>query len=199
MFPAALGFRVHSGWAVAVALAAPGGRPAVAERRRIQLAGAETPSQPYHAAKGLPLREAEKLIGACRENARRMALEAVGQLVAGLHMNGHRVAGCGLLLAAGRPLPGLAAILASHALIHTAEGELFREALSHASDISGLPVRRVKERDLLERGVSELGIPSAELERTLAELGRAIGPPWRKDEKHAALAAWMCLASAADR
>lgn len=101
------------------------------------------------------------------------------------------MAACGLLLASGRPLPALEKVLASHALIHTAEGELFREALRAASRECGLPLAAVRERDLFARGAADLGIPE-----TLAEMGRALGPPWRQDEKFAAIAAWLALKAA---
>jgi len=46
--------------------------------------------------------------------------------VADLRGKGYRPVGSALLLASGRPLPKLETILASHALIHTADGEHFR-------------------------------------------------------------------------
>ena len=88
---------------------------------------------------------------------------------------------------------------ASHALIHTAEGELFRKALVNASERYGLPVTGVKERELFDRGTVDLHIPVDKLKRHVAELGRAIGPPWRQDEKLAALAGWVALAAASKR
>jgi len=108
---------------------------------------------------------------------------------------GHDVAGCALLRASGRPLPILAATLASHALIHTADGEHFRDALSHAADHCGLPLVGVRERELLARGEAAVGLSADELLRRVGEMGRALGPPWRQDEKLAALAAWLVLAS----
>ena len=102
---------------------------------------------------------------------------------------GHPVTGCGLLLASGRPLPALPAILASHPLIHTAEGELFREALRVASAECGLQVTAVKERDLTS------SIPPA-LQSNIQKLGSTIGPPWRQDEKFSAMAAWLALHTA---
>ena len=104
--------------------------------------------------------------------------------------------GAGILLASGRPLPGLAATLASHALIHTAEGELFREALAQASESAGLTVLGVREREAYERGAAALRLASDKLRLRLSEMGRAVGAPWTQDEKLAALAAWLVLAEA---
>jgi len=99
-----------------------------------------------------------------------------------------------LLLASGRPQPKLEAILASHALIHAADGEHFRIALREASQSCGLAVTGIREADLLECAQGVLGQPAARLQATVTGLGRALGPPWTQDQKLAALAAWVVLA-----
>jgi hypothetical protein len=49
----------------------------------------------------------------------------------------------GLLLSSSRPLPKeLTAILASHALIHTAEGEMYRDVLRSGCEKAGVEGRR---------------------------------------------------------
>ncbi len=196
MTKAAVGFRAHSGWSALVAVAAGARWPVVIDRRRIELADAAIPGsmQPYHAAEPMKLKDAEACIQRSIDQARRLAQRALHAAIDELRKSGHEVAGCGILLASGRPAPALAAILASHALIHTAEGELFRDALRYASERCKLPVTAVKERDLFERAAAELRIPSGELQRRVAEMGRAIGPPWRQDQKLAALVGWLALA-----
>src|SRR5262249_46704682 len=96
-------------------------------------------------------------------------------------------------LGSGRVLPELRSILASHALIHTAEGEFFRKALVEAGEHCGLPIVGVKERELFERASAHFRMPAGALERRIAELGRSIGPPWTQDQKYAALVAWLAL------
>jgi len=118
-------------------------------------------------------------------------------MIAQLGEKGHRVVGVGVLFAAGRPLPELAAILRSHPLLHTAEGEFFREALVSAGEQCSLPVTRIREREIQDRATAALGRDQTELERHIQELGRSLGPPWRQDEKLATLAAWITLAEAA--
>jgi hypothetical protein len=90
-------------------------------------------------------------------------------------------------------LPALDKILASHALIHTAEGEFYRNALVEAGEHCGLTVKGAKERELFEIGAAQLHLSIKQLERCIAELGRPIGPPWTQDQKYAALAAWLTL------
>jgi hypothetical protein len=195
MKPAALGLRVHSGWAALVAVAGPLEAPAVLDRRRLELAEPSVPgsAQPFHAAEGRRLAKAEDIIKRCTAGARRLARGGLKATLDDLGAQGHAPVACGLLLAAGRPLPDLAAILASHALIHTADGELYRDALADAAGRCGLALLRVKERELLAHSARVLKVREETLLPRLAEMGRGLGPPWRQDEKLAALAAWVAL------
>jgi hypothetical protein len=168
--------------------------PAVVVRRRVELSR-RTPRQPFHAAEGRPFAAAEDLIRRSTDEAAALAERAVREAVAELRAAGHEPVAGGLLLAAGRPLPGLREVLASHALIHAAEGELFRDVLRQASLRCGLRVAEVRERDLEERAARSLRRSPAELRRRLAEWGKALGPPWTQDEKRAALVAWLALAA----
>ncbi len=163
-------------------------------RRRIELSR-RTPRQPFHAAEGRPFAAAEDLIRRATDEATALAERAVREAAAELRAAGHEPVAGGLLLAGGRPLPGLREVLASHALIHAAEGELFRDVLRQASRACGLRVAEVKERDLDERAARWLRRSPAELRRRLAEWGKALGPPWTQDEKRAALVAWLALAA----
>jgi len=97
------------------------------------------------------------------------------------------------LLASGRALPPLEEILESHALIHTADGELFREALADACAQCKLPLQRVKEKKLLAEATHSLGQTEPTLVKQLAELGQTFDAPWTQDEKLATLAAWLAL------
>jgi hypothetical protein len=190
---AALGFRSHSGWAALVAVAGPPAEPAAILRRRVELSR-RTPRQPFHAAEGCLFPAAEALVRRSTDEASALATSAVEGAIAELRARGYETVASGLLLSAGRALPDLRSVLASHALIHAAEGELFREVLRQASGRCGLHLAEVKERELPERAARAAGVPSAELQRRLAEWGKALGAPWTQDEKRAALVAWIALA-----
>ena len=199
MTQAALGFRAHSGWAVLVAVAGGPHPPVVIDRRRIEIADPALPGskQPYHAAEGWPLGKAEKYLNQCIGRTKLLARRAVSAVVAELGEKGHNVVGAGILSASGRPLTTLAATLASHALIHTAEGEFFRNALIEASEACSVAITRVKEKELFARAAENVGTPAANLHPLLTEMGRPLGPPWSQDEKYAALLGWLVLAAAA--
>ncbi len=116
------------------------------------------------------------------ESSRGLALEAMEAAIKGLRAQGHEVGGCGVLLGSGKALPGLEGILASHALIHTAEGELFREVVVWAA----------REHRLAVTGVREKELDGAMLKR-IASLGKLIGPPWTQDQKYATVVGLMAL------
>jgi hypothetical protein len=101
---------------------------------------------------------------------------------------------CTILLASGRPIPELAKVLASHALIHAADGEHFRNALAAAAEACGLETLRVAEKDVAARVAERLRLSPAQLTRRVAGWRRELGAPWTADQKLAALAAWAALA-----
>jgi hypothetical protein len=190
---AALGFRVHSGWAAVVAVCVNRGAPVVLARQRVHLVETFTYEfrQPYHTAEKMLLGQAREFIARMQAEARRLAYRAVRELESRTQEQGVKLTRCGLLLASGRPLPTLEKILASHALIHTADGELFREALLHANSRCGLEELTIKEKELLGYAGQVLRAKPNELMRRVTELGHSLGAPWSQDEKFATLAAWL--------
>ena len=196
MNQAALGFRVHSGWTSLVAISLEEGSPMVLLRQRPHLVKTFTYAfrQPYHTAEKAPRAEASGIISRARAEARSLAYKSIHSVQTSLQTQGYVLKCCGLLLASGRALPSLPQILESHALIHTADGELFRHALIHASERCGLEMFTVKERELMDKSSDALRLKPEEISRRLAGLGAGLGPPWTQDEKLAALIAWVSLA-----
>ena len=196
---AALGFRAHSGWAAMVALSLENGEPRVLLRERPKLVETFTYEfrQPYHTAQKMPLKQADEFIQRSESEARSLASVAFARAVAEIQRQGLKITSCGLLLASARPLPELEKILASHALIHSADGELFRGALAHVIRQHKLRLLAIRERELLERGIESLGAKKEKLLSRLTALGKGMGPPWSQDEKFATLVAWIALISSA--
>src|SRR5467141_2735786 len=118
MKQAAVGFRVHSGWAAMVAVSVEKSAPAVLARQRVHLVEVFTYEfrQPYHTAEKMPHGEARAFISRVQAEAKRLAYRAIRGLQGSLQKQGYELSRCGLLLASGKPLPGLEKILASHAL-----------------------------------------------------------------------------------
>jgi hypothetical protein len=170
----AIGFAIHTGWAAAVVLS---DEPLVVARVRIALAEDDPagemhgPRFVYHLAaeKG----DAEARVRAAERMAQQRGVAALAPLA---KQHGIVVAA---LPAPKRALPPLAAILQSHALIHAAEGELYRRALEQACRSVGFTIMT---EDAQAQGGSPLPIGK-------------MPPPWGKDQKEAAARAWAALAS----
>src|SRR5260221_2692607 len=194
---AAIGFRVHSGWAEMVAVSLEDGVPIVLQRRKLLLVGtfSYTFRQPYHTAEKMPLGDASEFVRGVETESRELALSGLRALEKELDSADCKVRGCALLLASGRKLPEFEKILASHALIHTADGELFREAIRRACMRAKLRLAAITERELLTTAATHLKKKPEFLNRQVAALGKSLGPPWTQDEKLATLAAWLILAN----
>jgi hypothetical protein len=190
---AALGFHMHSGWGVLVAISGEANSVELLDRRRIVVADSEVPGaiQPYHFAAQLEPAAQEKHLAHCASSSSRLAAKAIAEVIKELEGRHYRIVGAAILLASGRALPPLAKILAAHPLIHTAEGEFFRQAVHQACEGLQIPVTAIRVRELDVRANR-----ASKLQRSIDGLGRTVGPPWTKDHKTAALAAALLLAPA---
>lgn len=188
---AALGFQMHSGWGVLVAVSQDANAVTLLDRRRIVVANPEERGaiQPYHFAAQLESSAQEKHLAQCAASSCQLAAAAIAEVIRELDERRHRVVGAAILFASGRPLPPLAKILGAHPLIHTAEGEFFRQAARQACEGLRIPVTAIRMRELDTKANQ-----GSALQRSIAGLGRTVGPPWTKDHKTAALAAALLLA-----
>jgi hypothetical protein len=191
----AIGVRVHSGWGALVAVAGEPPELEILERRRITVIEPDMPGakQPYHFVRECEVAQAQEHLTACAKLAEKLAHDSIRAIIRELGGIGYRVAASAILLASGRQLPPLAQILASHPLLHTAEGEFFRQAFRKACESLKLPVAGIRERELEARAAAVLGKAAARVQRRIAEAGKALGPPWTTDQKLAALAAALVL------
>jgi hypothetical protein len=195
MRPAAIGIRPHSGWGALVVAAGGPGTVEVVDRRKIiitaqNLKGAK---QPYHFALEQKLADPESYLAECADASERLAWEALREILLETRRRERAVGSCAILLAAGRDLPAVPKILASHPLIHTAEGEFFRQAFRRASERLDIEVKGIRERELDERAREVYGANADSLKREIAGFGSSVGPPWTSDQKNACLAALLVL------
>jgi hypothetical protein len=169
----ALGFSVHTGWAAMVAV---GGarKPRILLRERLALvAGVRFV---YHAAVEMDLGAAARAIDAAAKEAEESAFAAIARL-----RKEHSLDRCAVVAGPAIPPGDLAAIVRAHPMIHTAEGALFRDAILAAAARHRLAAELFPPRTL----PADAG--------EVADAGRGIGPPWGKDQRLAALAAWRML------
>ncbi|HLW54447.1 MAG TPA: hypothetical protein VKW06_16550 [Candidatus Angelobacter sp.] len=174
------------------------GAEQILERRRLEIIEPHAPgaAQPYHFVERLELAAAEKHLHSCTETSSRLAGEGIRQIVEALGSRGYRLRAAVILLSSGKPLPELPKTLASHALIHAAEGEFFRQAFRTAFASLEIPTIGIRERGLEEKAAAVFGRSAPAIMKRIAGAGRAVGPPWTTDQKTAALAAAIALAEA---
>jgi hypothetical protein len=178
-----------------VAIAGKRGTEEVLLRRRVviidsKIAGS---AQPYHYVAKKEISAAEKHLTRSASVSGHLAFESLTQLSAELEALGFVPKAAAILLSSARPLPDLKAILASHALIHTAEGEFFRQAFRSAFEKLRIPVTGIRTRDLDDCAAQAFGKAAPAIQKRIDGMGRSLGPPWTKDEKTAALAAAIVL------
>ncbi len=192
---AVLGFRPHTYWTAAVALAGDPAEPEVIERRRIDFAAGDERGV-YHHVEGMDRDEAQAWIdrvwGAVEANCRR----GLGALVDDLGRQGVTLGVAVVPIARTRPPDKLEDILKSHSWMHAAEGDFYRGAVAAACTALGLEVRRGIERDFAADVSHRRNLPGARVDAHLKSLGAALGPPWTEDQKLATLAAWRELGEA---
>jgi hypothetical protein len=184
---AALGFRSHTGWAVAVVATAG---CELLERHRVACEPKATRFV-YHKAAEKLLVEAGPFIAAARGEAVAAVGIAIANIIAATRGKGPVVRSACIPAGTGRLPDSLSEVLAVHSRIHMAEGVFYREALVEACKAYGLSVVRVPERDLWPRAAHALGWPETRLQDRIMELGRRLGPPWGEDQKLATLAAMI--------
>ncbi len=192
--PAALGFSPHVGWAAVVAISGARAAPAVVAKRRVEMATTFETGAVYHAGQKLPLERAEALVRSSEQAFEATARATIAAIVAELRARGLDPSAAAILGGGGRSLPELGTILRSHALVHAAEGALYRRALQRASEACGLAAALVPSSGLAARVAGAAGIPEERVASALAEIGEASGRPWARDQKEAALAAWLAIA-----
>ncbi len=185
----ALGFRVKSGFAIAVALRGPAAAPAVIARRIVELSDPDVVEtrQPYH--HGFYTHEADRRTITRRLTiVERCAQQSVAALLADESLAGCRSAG----LVVGSVIDPKT-VGNPHIRAHASEGQLFRTVLQSALQSHGIVCRVIVEKQLAATAAAGLKRRDAEITRVIAGLGKDVGGPWRADEKAASTAAWLAL------
>ena len=194
---AALGWKLHTGWAVLVAVAGNPSEIQVLFRRRVELLPPDSSITRfvYHQASEMPPRQAKELVNrgmkASQESARLVVRDAVDELLS----RGVTVNVSGVLCGSAAPPQDLAAILGSHPLIHAAEGALFQNAIVSACESRGLEVVLMREREVWARASATWNITESELRKNVDLLRKSLGPPWSADHKASTAIALLALRS----
>jgi hypothetical protein len=191
------GFKAHTGWAAVVVLAEPSSAPTVVATRRVQLAKSTDldETQVYHSASKLPAKGAAQLVDEATKQVRQQARSVVNQLIRELKSTGCEIVGAGLVLGNAHVPPQLETILRSHALIHAAEGDLFRQALAAAIQDCGLTMTGLTSKELFQAGAARLRTKEDALRLRITQIGKGTRP-WTQDQKESAMVAWLAMSPA---
>jgi hypothetical protein len=179
---------------VLVSVAAVHGRPAVIDRRRVELVEPGLPNQPYeHDTRGMDSARAEELVAEVRESALRCAGRALARLRSSLGTE-REILGVALREPALPRLPAtVAEAHASNHMIARADSVLYHGAVCQAASELGIGVDLIPRGEESRRAADALKIPADRLERWLAGLRASLGPPWDKDYRDAAARAIAAL------
>src|SRR5437870_3341718 len=188
----ALGFRVKSGWALAVLIGGSASAPVVIDRRRIELADASVPesTQPFHAALDLPKAAGAKVVARLVKVVETYSQRTVAGLVNRYRAGGHRIIAAGIVVGS---TVDPKTIKNDHIRAHAEEGRLFRVVIRDVLKKSRLKTSVIPEKEMIAKAVKALGISEQKLKAGLVEMGKAVDGSWRAEDKAAALAAWIAL------
>src|SRR5262245_12851677 len=163
----ALGISVHTGWGACVVVGGSLARPEIVTNAVIEILD-DSERFCFHLAEKMERAAAERWIAHVRKKAMANARRALAPLVA------CNVSVCAIVAKEGAA-GNLDEVLASHPRIHTAEGCFYRDVLRDACPV---PVHV---------------IPPSSLQPS--KVGKLAAPPWGRDQKLAALAAWTIMRS----
>jgi hypothetical protein len=211
----AVGFRVKSGYAIAVVLDGSRQTPRPVASRIVELSdpGVAETRQPYH--DGFYKTEED-----AHEIARRVAIvkrcarKSVAALLDSITSLPRRPATAkatavrrsfsegGSSHAIPRERRRAALVVGSlidpatvanpHIRAHAQEGQLFRTVLEESLAAHAIDCDVIVDKQLASQVAKELGRP-ASVARTVASFGKTLGGRWRAEEKAAAMAAWLAL------
>jgi hypothetical protein len=192
--PAALGFRVKSGWAMAALLGGSISSPRLFCCKSVLLSDPKEPGskQPYHLALELPEKEAAVIVNKLRQVVADAAKRSVADLLKQAGDVDLSVRGAALVVGS---VVDPASLHNEHIRAHALEGQLFRTVLEDAFQAQGIPCTVLVEKTAYATAATSLCKSLAEAKRVAADLGELHDGPWRAEEKLAALASWMSLAA----
>jgi hypothetical protein len=123
---------------------------------------------------------------------KRFGRKSVSDLIRHYQAGEHLVYGVGIVVGS---LIDPKSIANEHIRIHALEGQLFRGVVQDAAARSHVPCSMWRERDLYASATAVLRRPEQALRDDLKTIGAGVAGSWRAEQKMAALAAWLVLAS----
>jgi hypothetical protein len=174
---AVIGLKSKTGRAVAVAIAAP---LEFICREELSLCDAST-RQPYHDVMEMPWSESIEAVKPAIATIEKIAAVELRRFVEAVESRGFDVSGIAVVGPADRNLERIGN---PHIRAHAAEGVLFRAVIETAAKKNGIASRAF---------VDPAKAVSAAQKKKIENMKAVAGPPWRAEEKAAAMAACALL------
>jgi hypothetical protein len=176
---AAVGLRVKTGKAFAIAIAESNGRYRALTRSEVVLADPNAPNtvHPYHLEMDGDRAGAEAAV----KRARKIGAAALKRLFDSVSEQ-ERIESISVVVNTHTPPEK---ITSPHMRAHGKEGWLFREICEHAAEAYGIEPTTLS--------IDEIPLAERVTQRVVGELGDAFGKPWTVDWKLACAAAWRAL------
>jgi len=187
----ALGFRVKSGFAIAVVLRGPASAPGAIAREIVELSDPDVVEtrQPYH--HGFSRHEEdERQIAKRVEIVERCTRQSIAALLKDERFDGATWRSAGLVVGS---VIDPATVGNPHIRAHASEGKLFRSVLESALQAHGISCDVIVDKHLAVKAAAGLKRGDEEIRSVVSGFGKALGGPWRADEKAASAAAWLAL------
>jgi len=188
----AVGFRVKSGYAIAVVLDGSRQTPRPVASRIVELSdpGVAETRQPYHDGFYKTEEDAREIARRVRI-VKRCAKKSVAALVSEMEREALAERTWRAALVVGS-LIDPNTVGNPHIRAHAHEGQLFRLVLEEALAEHAVDCDVIVDKQLASQVAKELGRP-ASVARAVASFGKTLGGRWRAEEKAAATAAWLAL------
>ena len=187
----ALGFRVKSGFAIAVVLRGPASAPGAIAREIVEVSDPDVVEtrQPYH--HGFSRHEEdERQIAKRVKIVERCARQSIAALLKDERFDGFACRDAGLVVGS---VIDPATVGNPHIRAHASEGKLFRSVLESALQAHGISCDVIVDKHLAVKAAAGLKRGDEEIRSVVSGFGKALGGPWRADEKAASAAAWLAL------
>jgi hypothetical protein len=178
--PCVISAAEHAGWANVVCVAAPGGAPAVVDRRRVTLIGEGLPTMPYHLESiGMRENEANALIARVRRSIAASTARGLRGIVTDLAPE-FAAAALAIRKSPFSELPEtVAAVWQSYRLQCAADGMLYQLALCRAARDLGLEVHLCGRGEEIAGAAARLEVRPDEIESFVSRTGRPRVRPGR--------------------
>ena len=190
----ALGFRVKSGFAIAVVLRGPASAPGAIAREIVELSDPDVVEtrQPYH--HGFSRHEEdERQIAKRVEIVERCTRQSIAALLKDERFDGATWRSAGLVVGS---VIDPATVGNPHIRAHASEGKLFRSVLESALQAHGISCDVIVDKHLAVKAAAGLKRGDEEIRSVVSGFGKALGGSWRAEEKAASTAAWLALFAA---